>query len=314
MTELTNIGWLNLNAQRAYPLSEQATGVDASGSIQLPFSFIVAMQLPVQAFPTVDPQNFFLFGLVVASAGYTVTVGYYNGTIAVPAATASIAAASHVENNTYQLIGTGAFSASVGSITIGVLDDINALPAGQYFFTQSGGLLDPDVIRPHLQQLSSLTLINGSETSPPIYGDVQLVAGTNISFSVVTIPNEPTVVVINAISGQGLNQTCSCSNNASLTPIYTINGIPGDVNGNFVIAGQSCITVTSESNGLSLTNTCASPCCGCSELDALNTQLSLLSNNVATMQNFQSNLNSAVTQMSMVVLGSRLGDNTCGTN
>lgn len=311
MTVFWNAEWLNSNSQRAYPLSEQATLMDVSGSITIPDSFIVAMQLsvPLQAFT--NPQLFYILGLTLSPTGYTITVGYEG----VPVAVTSFAAATHNENASYALAGISPFDDCVGAVSIGLLDDISQLPAGQYVFDSTGGLLDPDAIRPQISGITSITLVNGSEIGNKLYGDIELIAGTNVQLSTITQVGMPTQIIINAISGAGLNTSCVCGSGAEqLSPILTINGIAADSTGNFRISGESCVTVTQQTNGIVLTNTCASPCCGCKELDALSVQLDLLSNNVTTMQNFQSRLSGEVTQMQLVVLGSRLGDVSCGTS
>lgn len=99
MTITTNISWLNLNAQRAYPLSEQATGMDVSGSITIPDSFIVALQLSVPTAMMLTPQLFYVIAMTLSPIGYTVTVGYEGQ----PVATMSFDAATHNENNSYAL-------------------------------------------------------------------------------------------------------------------------------------------------------------------------------------------------------------------
>ena len=262
-TNFQGINWLNLNAQRAYPLSEQATGTDISGSITLPYSFIVALQLPVRSALGINPQNFFLQSVILTSTGYTITVGYTDGTTIVSAATVSIATATHAENDCYELIGIGSFSDSVGSVCVGNLDDINALPPGQYLFDINGGKLDPDAIRPQIRQLSSLTLINGTESSGKIYGDITLNARHKHQFCRVLASGMPTQITINAISGAGpepklLLRRCPLPRHqfsqstvfrATRTAIF---GLPAKI----------VSTSTTEPNGLLLTNNCASPCCG----------------------------------------------------
>jgi hypothetical protein len=308
-----NIEWLNLNAQRAYPLSEQASGADISGSIQLPSSFIVGLQLSVRASLGLDPQGFFIYSVILASTGYTVSIGYTDGTSTVTVATASIARATHSENDSYTLFGVDSFDECIGSITIGQVDDVDALPPGQYFFNLGGGRLDPDAIRPQIRGISSITLVNGVERSNKIYGDIEIVAGTNIRLAVDKQPNVPVRIIIHAIAGEGLNQNCACDGVVAKIPITTINGIPPDSSGNFRMSGENCVNIAPQANGLLLTNSCASPCCGCRELDALHVQLDLLGNNIATMQNFQTRLSGEVATMASVVLGSRLGDRSCGT-
>jgi hypothetical protein len=81
--------------------------------------------------------------------------------------------------------------------------------------------------------------------------------------------------------------------------------------GTFILAQDDCIEITPITNGLSFADTCAQPCCGCAELDAITTQINRFGDGVTTLQNFVTRLGSEVTQMSLVVLGSKLGDSSC---
>jgi hypothetical protein len=83
--------------------------------------------------------------------------------------------------------------------------------------------------------------------------------------------------------------------------------------GNFILAPDDCVQITPMSNGLKFADTCAQPCCGCTELDAIVDQINRFGDGVMTLQNFITRLGSEVTQMSLVVLGSQLGDSGCST-
>jgi hypothetical protein len=301
-----NLQWLNHNAQRAYPLTDRATKVDTTGTIVLPDSFIVSLYLPVSASADVAPSNFFIRSVLIAPTGFNITVGYSDGKTTVDVAAANIVRSNYAPNRSYALGGIDTFSDSVGQIVIGQLDEIDSLPPGFYTFEPAATAIEPDAIRPMLRAVTSLQIINDAEISDNIYGHVTLVAGTNIRIDVSNTENTAEIT-INAISGQNLNHDCLCNIPDIGDCIRCINGVCS-TDGTFTFAQDSCISITPITNGLSFKDTCASPCCGCTELDAVTTQLNRFGDGVTTLQNFVTRLGSEVTQMSLVVLGSRMAD------
>lgn len=312
-----NLQWLNHNSQRSYPLTESASKVDTTNTIRIPDSFIVALYFPVHAGLEIQTDQFFIGTLLVSPTGYAVGLSYRDpaSDTNVPVAVANIAIAGHAVNTTYALGGINDFADSVGQIVIGKLDEINTLPPGLYSFELANSAVETDAIRPMIRGVSAIRVVNGQEISPLLYGDVEFVAGTNtrIDFAINTQTGNP-VITFNAISGLNLNTECDCAVNKTGECIRCINGVCSD-DGNFNLSGNECIQINTATNGISINDVCAIPCCGCAELDALKTQIDGFSDGVATLQNFVTRLGSEVTQMSLVVLGSRLGDagcNNCG--
>ncbi len=144
-----------------------------------------------------------------------------------------------------------------------------------------------------------------------LYGDIELRAGANMRISVNGAETSSPEIVFSAISGEGLNEVCACDDTSTTPPIKFINGIPPLANGNFRMLGDDCLRVLPIQNGLQLEDVCSKPCCGCNELDALISEVTQFANGAATLQIFASTLSAEVTQMSQVVLGSRLGSNVC---
>lgn len=311
---LLNLQWLNHNSQRSYPLAERATKTDVTGTIRLPDSFIVGLYLPVHASLTLEPARFYLKSVLVSSAGYNITVGYDNGennTLDNPdVAAANIARSAFQPNRAFALAGLDTFSDTIGEVVIGKLDEIDALPPGLYYFTPAGGQLETDVVRPMIRGISRLRVSNNGELSEYIYGDVTFVAGNNVRIAVTPSAADSTTITFSAISGENLNTDCVCETPSVGECIRCINGICSE-DGNFQLASNECVSVTTAGNGLALEDICAQPCCGCEELNALTQQIDRFSDGVNTLQNFVTRLGSEVTQMSMVVLGSRIGDTGC---
>lgn len=307
-----NLQWLNHNSQRSYPLTDWATKTDTRNVIRVPDSFLVAMYLPISAANEVSAGRFFLKNLLISPTGFNIVVGYQpvEGS-AVDVAAANIARTAFAPNRSYALGGIDAFDDTIGHLVIGNLDEIDKLPPGYYEFTLAATALEPDAIRPTIRGVSRLRVQNNSQSSDYIYGDVTLVAGSNIRLSV-AYTEEDTKIIFDAIDGTNLNAECICPAPETGECIRCINGVCSD-DGTFTILPNPCIEIIPGTNSLTISDTCAQPCCGCSELDELNLQLNLFANGVTTLQNFVSRLGAEVSQMSLVVLGSRLNDSGCGT-
>lgn len=308
---LWNLQWLNHNSQRSYPLTERAIKVDTTNTIRIPDSFIVSLYFPVHAGLAVATERFFIKTLLLSPIGYTIGIGYESDTETVLVGSVTISAATHITNRTYAVGGVDDFADTIGQIVIGKLDEINTLPPGLYSFDRTSGELETDAIRPMIRGIAGIRVINGVETSELIYGDVELVAGSNMRIDVSGGGPGP-IITFNAISGLNLNEACVCADGATGECIRCINGVCSD-DGSFTLTGGECIQVNSTSTGLSIEDTCAKPCCGCEELDALRGQIDRFSDGATTLQNFVSRLSAEVTQMSLTVIGSRLGDSDCTT-
>lgn len=307
-----NVERLNQNSQRSYPLTTWATKQDLTGSITIPDSFIVELQFPVHSGLDVQPEKFFIYSLEIYPTGYVITLGYDDGTPdpAIVAA-ANVTASLHTENRAYNLFGSGNFEDSIGTICIGKLDEIELLPPGNYRFDLTGAAMEVGAITPSTQGISSITVVNGSDRSAKLYGDIELVADTNFQIVASQVEGQPTQILFSAVEGQGLNETCVCDEQDTGPCIRTINGIPPLPDGNFRMIGDSCITITSITNGLQFSDECSQPCCGCDELNALIAQIDRFSDGVVTLQGYAGVVGVQVTQMSNVILGSQLNDGGC---
>jgi hypothetical protein len=305
-----NLQWLNHNSQRSYPLTSWANKVDESGTIKLPDNFIVALYLPVSSTLNISPDQFFIRSILINPTGFNVVIGYLDGGgVVSDVAAANIALIAITENQSFALSGIGDFDDTVGHIVIGKTDEILRLAPGFYTFDYAATALEADSVRPAIRGVSRLRINNNLQVSDYIYGDVTLVAGSNVRISV-EYTEEDTRVIFDAVSGLNLNADCVCPTPEEGECIRCINGVCSD-DGNFTLIGNECIEVIPGVNSLALSDVCAQPCCGCEELDELNLQIERFGDGVTTLQNFVSRLNAEVTQMSLVVLGSRLNDTGC---
>jgi hypothetical protein len=273
---LWDIDWLNANSQRAYPLHEEASGEDTTGTFRLPKDFIVDLNLPVPVGATLNPTLFHVLSVDIFGAGVRLVVGY-NGT---PVAATTIDATTFDKYNSYALAGSGDYEDCQGAVTIGALETIMK-SAGAYTFAVAAGRLEAAVLKPNLRGVSGIFIKNGDELIGPIRDDLVLEAGQNMSLVYqqrAGTAADPHVVTMSAIDGAGLNQECDCEENAAKTPIYTINGVGPDAGHNLVLQDTACIKFTAITNGLKAENPCATPCCGCKELEVVTTAVTFMQN------------------------------------
>ena len=307
-----NLEWLNHNSQRAYPLIDEATHLDTTGSFKIPDEFIVSLYFPVHWGQNVDVTSFFIYKIASFEAGYSVTLGYSSASGVVEVATALIAASAHSDNQVYNLGGIGDYVDSRGHIAIGSLDNISTQPSGFWEFDVLGAGLDPDAIRPHIRGVMSLRAENGTELSSHLYGNVRLQAGRNFRITPILAAAADPILVFDAIEGEGLTEDCVCVDEAP--PIKTINGVSPSLGGNFAFLGNDCIEISGGQNSITFTDVCSEPCCGCNELEVVTKALETFGSKAATLENFLVSLEARVTQMDMVVLGSRIGDRGCASD
>lgn len=313
MPGILGLEFQNSNSIRRYPLSDDSSGVDTTGSFQLPNSFLLEFDLAVSAGVSVDPSRFFLQQLGSYAGGFQLTVGYQPASgPAVPVATTGFATVTHVPGNVYLLSGLTGFADISAKVVVGKLDAILLQPAGLFNFTLANARIEPDCVRPIIKGVSSIAVVNGTQTSLPLTGDVEIVADQNIQLTVIQVSGQIPQIRISAIQGEGLSEACVCVGSAAPgPPVRTINGIGPDPTGNFVLQGDTCLQIAGITNGLQLSDSCSQPCCGCNELEVITQQLEAFGTQASTIQGFIANLTAQVQTMSMTVLGSTLGDSGC---
>lgn len=309
-----NLEWRNHNANRDYPVTNDATGYDVSGEFKLPRDFIVGLKLSVSVAHNVDPARFALKTIGVYATGFTIVVGYWDGSAMISVASALIPRESLGGPNTFRMGGIGNFVDVAGWVVIGKIDNIDLQPPGRWEFDLDSGRLEVDAIHPQVRGVSSLRARNGTAVSDPIVGDIILRAGRNMRITPVLESGEDPVLVFDSIDGEGLNETCVCTGDVDVgPPIRTINKIPPTTEGDFTFLGSTCIEFTAIDNGLQVENPCSTPCCGCTELEVVTSALEQFGRQATTLENFLVSLEARVSQMDQVVLGAKLGDRGCGT-
>jgi hypothetical protein len=301
-----NVEWLNANSQRNYPISEEATLKDTTGTFTIPLDFIVDIVWPVQASASINADKFHISNISVFGNGVTLTIAYDGTAIG----SVSIANSTHQTNQSYFISGTGNFYDSVGKVTIGSISKL-ITSGGSYNFDIAGGRLEPTVIRPNLKGVSSMLVVNGTETSQNLIGDVEFESGRNIQFTVTQPSGGNPRIRIDA-TGTAAGQTeCDCGNEAANgTPIKTINGVPPDEFGNIqLVSDDECMLIDNTGEATILfTDQCSKSCCGCAELDAIVNDLNLLDAEVNTMDGILSRLDAQVATAITNLLSSKTNE------
>lgn len=309
--EIYNLGWLELNTQRAYPLSETATGTDLTGVFKLPDSFALALYLSLDARSDPDPLAFHVSRVINTPGAVVVTVSHTDGTTVTEFGTVVVPVASHTEYSAYEFAVATGFRTSAGRLVVGTLAGMTAAPAGSFSFAADGGRLDADCVRPYLRGLTELAVDNGGGVSEPLTGRVVLTAGANIRLTVSPGETE-SVVRIDAIQGEGLLADCGCADDDALSPpVRSLNGVLPDSDGNIDLLAGNCVQVTPEANGVRVADTCAKPCCGSAELKRLQDDVTEVVSRLTGLTNNVNRFEALVATLTTVVLGSKLNDQGC---
>lgn len=313
---LWNIEWLNLNSQRRYPLADDATVVDDSGSFEIPNDFIVELDIAVPTAIDTNPARFFVRSIGAYATGYSIVVAYQPADDSDPidVATGSVPRAGFTRNRVCPLGGITPYEDITGKVVIGRLDNIDDQPPGIWTFTLDSARLDPDAVRPMIRGVSSIICVNGDQESAPLVGDIRLVAGGNTRLETILVSGEDPVIRISAISGEGTVADCICEGDTAPTePIKQINGVVPTAGGDLAVVGSACIAVEAIPNGIRISDTCAAPCCGCKELERITTDLEAFGSQAASVTAFTDQLRTEVNTMSLIVLGAKIGDAGCAS-
>lgn len=307
MSEFVGRDWLATNATRNYPISQSAGMKDTSKGFVLPDDFIVDLRLTVPWFSGAQPSLFHILKVSAFPQGVIVEIGYNGQPVAISEAIPVINPPQL--NRSFLLNGQGSFPEALGSIVIGRLDNLLNVPPGQVTFDVSNGRLEPTCITMGLRGVSSIRVKNGQDLGPPLTGNVILTAGIN--FALFTSP-EDNGIIFNALNGEGLQPDCDCDGLIEVSePIRTINSIPPDSGGNFTLVAGTCIEINTGTNSLEVTETCATPCCGCEELQILADDIELMKNDLRTLEQLISVLEGNITTLTSSFIGSIINPSSC---
>jgi hypothetical protein len=299
--DVWNAEWPNVNTQRRYPLVEGQTPADES--FVLPNDFIVDLSLSVNATVATNVTGFYVASVGVYSAGAVISLAYGGSVFAL----VSVPFANFTEYSTYQVSGTGALHDTRGWITIGQIDTISQNP-GVYEFSVTEARIVPAAIRPNLKSLASISVRNSTEVSAPITGDVILAAGRNMRLRTTEV-GDTTRVIFDAIDSDDFSEDCECTDNddTERPPIRTINGVSPSATGDISFKNAEGVNFEGGDGVLEIEDSTAVPCCGCVELDVLKETLTIIKNQVDSLDISVEQLATMIKNVSENVLASRAG-------
>lgn len=292
-----NTEWLNENSGRAYPFKEDMLLTDITKAVKIPNNLIVDLCLVA---PADFDSLFYLSRLVYSGTTVTLTLSVVSGG---EFASISVNASTHQTNTAYNVIGKDPMDDVRGRITLGDLSSLSSqLPQGVFDFDSSSALFESRAVRPDLRGVRSIRVVKADGTSGEnLYGAIELTEGLNIRLTYIPATNG---IRIDSLATD-LEDTCACdASQIKPQPIRTINSVPADAGGNFTLeALEECLEIAPGSNKLTLTDKCAKPCCGCSELTFITQQMETLKTSAAALDARAAQLQAAETAFYNNVLG-----------
>lgn len=301
-----NLQWLNHNSQRTYPILDSCSRLCADDSaIRLPDDFLLALSFAVHSGQHVNLSNFFIKTVVVVGGGCSIYLGYQREDGA-----SEVAGVTHIvftegqDIVTAVITGVGNFDDTVGYIAVGVTSQFLKTAFGSFNFTIDSTQISLDCLRPMLRGVSSVSIKTAGAQSDRFYGDIVLRAGANIRLTAEKQVGIDTTVITITAYNQEYSETCNCTDSLDSPPVYTVNGVTADASGNIQITGVNCCNVGSRGSGVTITDVCAQPCCGCEELDALAAEVEKFANGKITLEAFLAELVSGFGALDSVVSSS----------
>lgn len=292
---------LDRNSDSRFPLISGTTARDSSGSFELPNDLLVSLMLPVPEDLEISPISAWVSRVVVSPnfLQLYISARIMDEPAQIARADVSMAAAeASIRDLGYafaSLDGVGLYSDLRGHIQLARLDSLRRQPVGVFDFAYEGSALEPDCIRPEARQVPAVEIETAPGQFARLTGLVRFRPGSNMRFRVATENSEP-VVYIDAIDPTDLNEQLECDGGTT-KPIYRINSIPADAQGNFQLGGSRCLDITPATFGVAMRNNCSEPCAGCTEAEALSSRVKAMEQQLPQFTTFLATLSSQVSRM-----------------
>lgn len=287
MAAVENVEWLNRNLLRAYPLREDSDmtpllpdGTRAEG-LRIPTCLITDFSFTV-AFDDVNGSVPCLTGMSVTPGGVSIEISLGGKVL-----TSVTADMSDGINSVHRLVGAGDNADCGGWLVTGDLARAaEELPEGSYRFADGQVPFEISTLRMAPRGVRSISTVGkyGLKTSARLYGNVRIIAGSDMNVRKGGGDDE---IWLEAESGTGYERTepCSCSSSAESRQVRSINGMRvRDV----VFVGGACLRVEQrqEPPTVTLSDTCSTPCCGCSELNFVESAVATINRSISTLQGY----------------------------
>lgn len=276
--------WLDENSQRSYPLFDEATRLDTTSTFTLPNDLIVDLQ--ISAPPTYSLVGWFVSQTTAYGTGVVITLSC-EGFGAV--ATVTVPGYGFTQYSTYVVSPLPGNPGVGGTMTIGSSGAIMSASTSQWNFLQAATQILPTVVVVAPIGVSSLSIVGVFGQAETLTGNLTIAAGP---YANVTVSGQSIIVGTQEAIVVGNPCPCTDSGGATRVPIQSINGVvPDPVAGNLTLVGLGCLATGTATNAVTLTDDCATPCCGSPELDQLATNAStildaqtILANQVAVLE------------------------------
>ena len=290
LTESSSLEWLNSNMHRNYPIVDNTVPKDITGRYYLPSSLMVDMQLIVPYVSGLEASRFFISSVTLAANSYQIVIGYltsdpsseirsgfdcaivsgipadlvFAGDALDAAHTFRISAitteATYMSSSyTYGIPSEyAALRGLRGSLYIGTCSDLANIGAMSFDFSATQLMPTCVFIEDPETEISSIRFVDDTGTDQTLTNDITIVLGEGI---IAEVSQDNTTVTLKLDESYVQTQITSILSDKVGHAVLTINGIGPDDQGNIQIIGRDCTNIVSETNGISISNPCAKPCC-----------------------------------------------------
>jgi hypothetical protein len=286
---MDNLDFLNLNSIRNYPIRDSYSRVSTDGLFTIPNDFIVDMSVSA---PNNDHLDLYISRIVNTSTNINVEISVDH--LGVVGNFYIDVASTDAEDDITLIPNNDLFPQALGVLTVGTLDTITALAAGEFTFDASATALLMRVFTPATVGVNYLAFTDSKGNQVTLTGHVGINAESNLQFR---DGGNGHSVIIDAGENLGLNKNCDDSN----SPIKTINGVRPDDDGNFTLIPGDCVSIVDADFGVVINDTCGKPCLGCNEIGTLTDRLVTVESDLLKMTNYLNNLQAMLTQLSTIV-------------
>jgi hypothetical protein len=282
--------WLNSNSVRNYPIAENCSRIDKSGSYTISNDLIVSAQ--VNHSRAYADGVFFISGLFVSVPVIKISISYQpEDTLISPTyiSTIEIDTKNFSKFSYYSFIGQNENSSVLGAIAVGDIAETINRGLGNFDFDSSSTKLEINCRFVSMPSMQYIDIYDSNNVLIHRATDVlKIKAGQNVRITYDPLINIDTgetdqygCVKIDAIVDENvIKEPDGCETaKAFYSPcIKTINGVRPDSNGNFWIEESECIGIDEykDANSIKVNDLCSSSCCGCVDLEFLTAGLEQL--------------------------------------
>lgn len=286
--------WLNANALRNYPILENASRTDISGSFTIPNELLVSAQFNYSR-DYLDGR-FYISKIVVSDSSVRIFISFLlfdENAVSREIGSISIFSESFEKFSYFSFSGQGEDSAVLGSLGVGDISSTINAGIGEFLFEPNATTFEANTQFVSIPALKTVEVYNADDQLLYRATEVlKLKEGENIKLTYLppqTGSGDPYGSIrIDAIDGQNLISPSECENVSEvlLPCIKRINGVGPNADGTIFLFGSDCIDVINapSSNSIELADTCSESCCGCIELQALTDALEKLKEQEQTIR------------------------------